>query len=103
MLEVHQLVRIFCEIDDFCSELENHTKHQALPTPTQTRTGPPCCLDDSEIMTILILFQMTRFRDFKTFYLFVKQHWLDYFPTMPSYQRFIELIKRVIFPMTLFV
>jgi len=103
MIHEHQLVRIFCEIDDFCNELENHTKHQALPAPNRSRTGPPCCLDDSEIMTILILFQMTRFRDFKTFYLFAKQYWHRYFPNMPSYQRFIELIKRVIFPMTLFV
>jgi len=103
MLEVHQLVRIFCEMDDFCKQLENYTKDYSLPAPTKLRTGPRCCLDESEIMSLLILFQMTRFRDFKTFYSFAKQYWNIYFPNMPSYQRFIELMKRVIFPMTLFI
>ncbi|MFO1258414.1 MAG: hypothetical protein U1E78_08415 [Gammaproteobacteria bacterium] len=101
MLEVHQLVRIFCEIDDFCKQLENYTTHLFLTGPSKPKRGPSCRLSISEIMTILILFQMIRFRDFKTFYNgFLMQHYKHYFPDLPSYNRFIELIPRAIFPMT---
>lgn len=33
---------------------------------------------------------------------FLMQHYKHYFPDLPSYNRFIELIPRAIFPMTLF-
>ena len=55
MLEVHQLVRIFCEIDDFCKQLENYTTHLFLTGPSKPKRGPSCRLSISEIMTILIL------------------------------------------------
>jgi hypothetical protein len=99
----HQLITIFCEIDDFCKELNNYMKHYMLPNPMSNKRGPSCMLDISEIMTILIMFQMVRFRDFKTFYCsFVQVYWCDYFPHLPSYNRFVELIKHAVFPMTLF-
>lgn len=99
----HQLISIFCEIDDFCKELDNYLSGKLLTGPTKNQRGPECCLSISEIMTILILFQSTRFRDFKNFYQgFVTRYWHDYFPSLPSYARFIVLIKRAIFPMTLF-
>ena len=99
----HQLISIFCEIDDFCKELDNYFSGKLLTGPTKSQRGPECRLSISEIMTILILFQSTRFRDFKNFYQgFVSRYWHDYFPSLPSYARFIVLMKRVIFPMTLF-
>jgi hypothetical protein len=54
-------------------------------------------------MTVLIIFQSTRFRDFKNFYTgFLLVYWQDYFPILPSYPRFVALINRAIFPMGLF-
>ena len=64
----HQLVSIFCEIDDFCKELDTYTQHKLLSGPAQGRRGPATQLALSEIMTILILFHFICFRDFKTFY-----------------------------------
>jgi hypothetical protein len=50
------------------------------------------------------MFHEVRFRDFKTFYTgFVQMYWKHYFPNLPSYPRFITLMKRAILPMTLFV
>lgn len=99
----HQLVSIFCEIDDFCKELDVYTQHKLLSGPTKGRRGPCCQLALSEIMTILVMFHFVRFRDFKTFYTgYLEKHWLHYFPGLPSYNRFIELIQRAIFPLTLF-
>lgn len=99
----HQLVSIFCEIDDFCKEIDRYCTHKLLTGPTRGRRGPRGQLAISEIMTILVMFHMVRFRDFKTFYTnFLSRYWQSYFPRLPCYERFVELMKRVIFPMTLF-
>lgn len=103
MSTMHQLVTIFCEIDDFCKEFDHYMKHKLLSGPTKGRRGPPCALSISEVMTILVMFHMIRFRDFKTFYCsFLSIYWKSAFPGLPCYERFVELMKRAIFPMTLF-
>jgi len=103
MIQERQLVAIFCELDDFCKELDKNIAHSLLSSPTKGPRGPNCCLSISEIMTIQILFQMIGYRNFKTFYTgFMQKYWSHYFPTLPSYTRFVELIARSIFPLTLF-
>ncbi len=67
-MDVHQLVNIFCDIDDFCNELEHHCQNDMLSGPSKSNRGSTCCIAISEIMTILVMFQMSRFRDFKNFY-----------------------------------
>jgi hypothetical protein len=103
MVEEHQLVSIFCEIDDFCKELDKNISQPLLTAPAKGRRGPPCCLSVSEIMTIQILFQMVGYRNFKTFYTcFLQTYWKHYFPELPSYSRFVELISLALLPLTLF-
>lgn len=103
MIKEHQLVAIFCEIDDFCKELEKNLSQTRLTGPSKGRRGPACCLSVSEIMTVQILFQMMGYRNFKTFYTcFLQQYWKQYFPKLPSYQRFVELTSLAIFPLALF-
>lgn len=103
MDSAHQLVVIFCEMDDFCKEFDKYVQHRLLTGPVKGRRGPESSLAMSEIMTILVMFQMVRFRDFKTFYEgFLQRYWRSYFPRLPGYHHFISLIKRAIFPMTLF-
>jgi len=101
-MDMNQLTRIFCEVDDFCKELNRYTMGKFLPSPT-TRRGPACSLSDSEIMMILILFQSSRFRDFKNYYNhFLSTYYKNAFPNLPSYNRFIEIMNRVIFHLILF-
>lgn len=104
-MDINQLTRIFCDIDDFCKEFNGYMQNKLLPSPSdsQVRRGPPCCLNDSEIMTILIFFQSSCWRNFKHFYSgFLCIYWNKEFPNLPSYNRFIEIMNRVIFPLTLF-
>lgn len=102
-MDMNQLVNIFCEIDDFCNELDQHCQHYMLTGPTKSARGPACGLSISEIMTILVIFQMSRFRDFKNFYSgFLSFYHKSYFPNLPSYGRFVNLINRAIFPLTIF-
>ena len=101
----HQITSIFCEVDDFCNELEEQIKGGLIcgPNSGRKKRGPCTSLSDAEIMTILIMFQNIRYRDFKTFYCcHVQKYWQNYFPNLPSYNRFVELMKLVIFPLTLF-
>ena len=100
----NQLTSIFCQLDDFCNELEAYEPQNLLPGPSQDKRGPEAGLCASEIMTILVMFHQIRFRDFKMFYTnFVRVYWREYFPHLPSYPRFVTLIKRALLPMTLFV
>ena len=103
MIQERQLVSIFCEIDDFCKELDKNMSQLQLTGPSKGRRGPAWCLSISEIMTVQILFQMVGYRNFKTFYTsFLQIYWKQYFPRLPSYQRFVELTHRALYPLTLF-
>ncbi len=102
-MDIRQLVGIFCQIDDFCKELDQYSEHYLLTGPTQGKRGPVGGLAISEIMTILVMFQMSKFRDFKNFYAgFLAVYHKNYFPRMPSYERFISIMNRAIFPLTIF-
>lgn len=101
MLNEHQLTVIFCQIDDFCKELEQYMSHKLLSAATNKR-GPSCALAVSEIMALMVGFQAMRFRNFKAFYQFAQKHWIKHFPGLPSYQRMVELIKMALLPLTIF-
>jgi hypothetical protein len=104
-MDLHQLTTIFCELDDFCKEFDKQIDARALPTTTiKNKRGPECCLSDSEIMTILIMFQSSRVRDFKNFYLLsLSVFYKDLFPKLPSYTRFISIMNRAILPLIFFI
>lgn len=103
MIQERQLVHIFCEIDDFCKDLDKNISQPLLSSATKGRRGPECSLSISEIMMIQILFQMMGYRNFKTFYCgFLERYWKQYFPKLPSYGRFIEITGRSIFSLAIF-
>lgn len=102
-MDTHQLIAIFCQIDDFCKELDSYSEHKLLTGPNSTKRGPSCSLTISEIMTVLVMFQYSGYRTFKNFYKgFLSEYWRAYFPSLPSYERFIAIMNRAIFPMVLF-
>ena len=68
------------------------------------RKKRPYKMNDSEVMTILILFQLSGFRTLKHFYIsFVQRHMKNYFPKTVSYNRFVELQSKVLINMVLFL
>lgn len=94
---------IFCHVDDFCVWFVPQWKQCQLTSgPThRTRQGQ---LSMSEVMTILILFHRSHYRDFKSFYLHhVWLHLRREFPKVVSYNRFIELIPRTLVPLWAFL
>ena len=93
------LEEIFCLIDDFCKQFEEHQNLKLLPNSNRLRRRP-CSLSISEIMTIMVLFHLSHYRTFKDFYknsltiYFAKE-----FPKLVSYTRFIELMPLAAMPL----
>lgn len=93
------LLELFCVVDDFCQRF--------LPSyQAQLVAGGLCqrqrarSLSVSEIMTILILFHQSHYRDFKAFYTqYVCVYLRTEFPSLVSYTRFVEFIPSAVWPL----
>ncbi|MFN7098655.1 MAG: IS982 family transposase [Gammaproteobacteria bacterium] len=97
------LILLFCLVDDFLKGFMPKWNQHLLDNGIKKR-NKPCRLALSEVMTIFIYFHQLRFRDFKTYYLqYVKVHLAKLFPGLVSYNRFVELIKRVIVPLCVLI
>lgn len=94
------LDELFCDVDDFCLRFEPDWHKHLISSDSICRLRSNQ-LSLSEIMTILIAFQTSGYRNFKLYYLnLVCQYWRRAFPNLVSYSRFVQLIPRVIIPMT---
>src|SRR5205085_3649373 len=93
------ILPIFCDVDDFCLLFEPHW-HQRLLQSQAARRNKPSALALSEVMTILILFHCSGYRDLKTFYMqHVQKHLGGAFPRLTSYNRFVELQREALVPL----
>lgn len=85
------LLDLFCNIDDFCQEfLPTLRQYQITSSRSRQRKRSLC---QSEIITILIAFQLSHYREFKNFYLTLQK---NDFPGLVSYNRFIEYVPSVL-------
>nr|WP_322661278.1 IS982 family transposase [Dendronalium sp. ChiSLP03b]MDZ8206569.1 IS982 family transposase [Dendronalium sp. ChiSLP03b] len=97
------LEALFCHVDDLCQLFEVQWRKKLLSNGGIRRNRKrSLCL--SEIITILVAFHQTHYRNFKYFYLNqVKQQWSHAFPDLPSYQRFIEWIPSTLIPLCVYL
>jgi hypothetical protein len=93
------LLELFCAVDDFCRQLEPAWRQQQLASGLRQRQRTrQLCL--SEIMTILIAFHSSGYRNFKTYYREqVCRYWHAEFPGLVSYQRFVEFMPSALLPL----
>lgn len=92
------ITKLFCQVDDFCKRFEPRWMKRLLTSGEKVRQrARSMCF--SEIMTVLILFHMAYYRNFKHFYLSMQTHWRREFPGLPSYQRFVEWIPSMMVPL----
>ena len=93
------ILPIFCDIDDFCLLFEPHWHRRLLADGAKHR-HKPSTLALSEVMTILVLFHSSGYRDLKTFYTqHVQKHLAGAFPRLVSYNRFVELQRDALMPL----
>jgi hypothetical protein len=101
-----RLVEDFCAFDDFCQVFHPRWEARLLPEggESSNKRGPEAGLIDSEIMTILVLYHSSNFKNFRAFHDGVVLALLrPLFPGLPCYARFIALTSRVWVPLTFFL
>ena len=97
------LLGLFCDVDDFCQAFLPIWSQQLLASGAQIRQRPRS-LTISEIMTILIAFHQSYYRNFKAYYLEqVMKNWHSEFPGLVSYNRFVEYIPSVLVPLIIYL
>ena len=97
------LVELFCDVDDFCKEFMPVWEQQLLASGSMQRKRKRA-LTMSEIMTILIAFHQSHYRNFKAYYCrYVLEHWRPEFPGLVSYQRFVDYIPSALMPLTVYL
>lgn len=97
------ILELFCSVDEFWACFAPVWRDELLAAGKwqRQRRGE---LHPSEIMTILIWFHHAHYRTFKAYYTEqVQIHLRSEFPTLVSYQRFVELMPRVLLPLTAYL
>lgn len=103
-MSILDLEALFCSVDAFWREFEPVWERELLAAGSKRRRKRATRLHPSEIMTIVILFQQSGYRPFKTFYTqYVQVHLRAEFPQLLSYTRFIELLPRVLLPLAVYL
>ena len=92
------ITKLFCNVDDFCKRFEPLWIKRLLVSGAKIRQRARS-MALSEIMTVLVLFHMAYYRNFKHFYLSLLYHWRREFPGLPSYHRFVEWIPSTLVPL----
>jgi len=89
------LLELFCDVDDFCKKSRPEVDKKMLMSGKRHRNRERN-MTTSEMMTILIAFHQSSYRNFKAFYcLHVSQYWRGEFPSLLSYNRFVQLMPSV--------
>lgn len=89
---------LFVEVDDFWRVFSHGYQRRLIADASQRRLRQGQ-LSVSEIVTILIAFQTSRYRDFKHFYAYLHRHHRHDFPGLVSYSRFVRWMPRVTIPL----
>ena len=93
------LLALFCNVDDFCLVYEQYLEQQRIGQ-SRGKRGPKPALSLSEVMTIIIHFHQSNYRHFKAYYTeHVKVHLRSEFPSLVSYNRFVELMPDALLPL----
>lgn len=97
------LTKLFVEIDDFMQVYEPEIKKHLIGNGAMRRDRKGK-LTLSEVMTLLVYFHMSGYRNFKEYYLkHVYVYMKGAFPDLVSYKRFVALIAKAMLPLASFM
>jgi hypothetical protein len=104
MISSHKVTEIYFIIDEFFKEFDNLIRGYSLQEAKTKKRNRKFTMSQSEVMTILFLFRSGAFKNLKSFYVFyVQKHMQKDFPNTVSYNRFVELRRKVSLPPAIFV
>ena len=97
---MNKLVELFCDVDDFSAVFIPEWEARLINNGEIKRRRVKR-MSNAEIMTIIINFHQSHYRDFKNYYLgYVSKYLKEEFPSLLSYTRFIEVMPSVIIPLS---
>jgi transposase len=96
---MESLLELFVHVDDFCQKFLPALEQYLLSSgAVKRRRGRS--LSISEVMTILIHFHQSHYRNFKAYYCeHVLPHLSEEFPDLVSYTRFVDFIPSALMPL----
>jgi hypothetical protein len=92
------LTVLFCNVDDFAKSFQGKESNITITTGKSKRGGVPRMFL-SELMTIIIAYHASGFKNFKAYYFYLREHKRSEFPQILSYTRFIEWIPYCLIPL----
>lgn len=99
ILDTTKLTEIFIQCDDFCKKLHEYQIENGYSIDILEPT-----MSESEMMTIVIFYHLSGMKCFKYYYEHcIKNHLNSYFPDTYSYSRFVNLMKKLNFPLFAFL
>lgn len=97
------LLELFVSVDDFCQIFLPFWERKLLEDGSRKRRRAGQ-LSISEMMTIIIYFHQSHYRNFKAYYTeHVCQHLRGEFPKLVSYERFVILMPSVLGPLSAYL
>ena len=91
-------------VDEFCKEYTKVQEAHLINESITKKKNRAFTLSDSEVITIIIYFHLGGYRCMKHYYMgYVQKHMQSEFPKIVSYNRFVELQKKCLIPLTLFL
>jgi hypothetical protein len=97
------LLELFVDVDDFCQIFLPEWQKRLLKDGSKKRLRKGQ-LSLSEIMTIIIYFHQSHYRDFKNYYIeHVCQQLQSEFPNLVSYERFVALMPSAFGPLSAYL
>jgi IS5 family transposase len=92
------ITALYCCLDDFCKVFADWEAHRLIPSE-QTRRRPGK-LSRAEMLLIVVLFHLSPYKNFKTFYRYgVGHQHRACFGELPHYDRFVSLMPRLFAPL----
>ena len=100
---MESLLELFVSVDDFCQVFLPFWERKLMQDGSKKRRRGGE-LSVSEIMTIIIHFHQSHYRDFKAYYTdHVCKHLRSEFPNLVSYERFVILMPSVLGPLSAYL
>jgi len=97
------ITELYCDVDDFCKIFLPTWQNSLLPNSRRKRQRA-FTLSPAEVMTLLIFFQSSSYRDFKHDYTnYVPYVLKQEFPKRVSYNRFIERAQSILIPLSAYL
>ena len=107
MFTEDKITEIYCIADDFLKLFNDQMKKHAITARNNSgkrKYHRESMMRETEVMTIMILFHASGYRCLKHYYLrYVCVNLRHLFPELVSYNRFVELEKKVALPLAIFI